>query len=111
VSNGTTEDWNDDKIKNEAVYKVLRYLAKNPKEGSSRVGKDDEARKLFEDQGGIQVPVDSGARVIFFATGEQDLLVGASVILDVPPDGYADKSDEELKKFVLGNYTYWAPHK
>lgn len=109
MSNGKTGSWYDDKMKNEAVYKVLRYLAKNPDEGLGRVGKDDEARKLFEDQGGIQVPVDNGARVIFFATGEQALLVGASVILEVPPKQLAGATDAELKKFVLGNYTYWPP--
>ena len=102
------EDWSDDTKKNDAVYKVLRYLAENPEEGLKRVGKDDEARKLFEKVGGIQVPVEKGARVIFFATGEQALRVGASVILEVPPK-LLNATDDQLEQFVLGNYTYWPP--
>jgi len=111
MSNGKNGDWSDEVKKNEAVYKVLRYLAENPDDGLSRVGKDDEARKLFEDKGGITVPVDSGARVIFFAPGERALLVGSSVILEVPPKRLEGASDGELKKFILGNYTYWKPKK
>ena len=102
-------DWSDDQIKNGAVYKVLRYLAAHPDEGSDLVGRDDKARHLFEKIGGIRVPVEDDARVIFFPSGERALEVGASVILEIPPDGAKEMSDEELKKFVLGNYEYWAP--
>ena len=110
MSNGNLGDWSDDQKKNEAVYSVLRYLAEHPDEGLDCVGKDDEARKLFEKIGGITVPVDKGARVIFFATGEQELNVGASVILEVPPK-MATATEDQLEHYVLGNYTYWPPRK
>jgi hypothetical protein len=109
MSNGN-DDWATDKKKREAVYKVLKYLSENPEEGLKRVGKDDEARKLFEDKGEIGVPVERGARVIFFATGEQALNVGASVILEVPPK-MLDATDDQLENFILGNYTYWPPNR
>jgi hypothetical protein len=108
MSNGENEEWSDETKKNEAVYKVLRYLAENPDEGLKCVGNDDEARKLFEDKGAITVPTEKGARVIFFATGERALQVGASVILEVPPKRL-NATDEQLKVYVLGNYTYWPP--
>jgi hypothetical protein len=111
MSNGKTGDWYDLDKKNEAVYKVLEYLAQNPDDGSKRVGKDDEARQLFEEKGGIQVPVSDGARVIFFASGERALLHGASVVLEVPPGRITGATDDQLKQFVLGNYPYWRPRK
>jgi hypothetical protein len=110
MSDGRTGDWYDNKRKNEAVYKVLRQIAKNPEDGLRCVGRDEDTRQLFEKVGEIQVPVDKGARVIFFAPGEQALQVGASVILEVPPKLFADPTDDELKRFVLGNYVFWPPH-
>ena len=109
MSDERNGDWYDDKKKNGAVYQLLRYIAKNQEDGLRCVGKDDDARRLFEDKGGIHVPVKNGARVIFFAPGEQALLVGASVILEVPPARLTNPTDEQLKKFVLGNYSYWPP--
>ena len=103
-SNG---DWYDDFKKNNAVYNLLRHLAAHPEDGLNCVGKDDKARKLFEDKGGIHVPVDKGARVIFFAPGERTLRVGSSVILEAPPARLADPTDEQLKAFILGNYEWW----
>jgi hypothetical protein len=109
MSDERNGDWYDDKRKNGAVYKVLRYIAANPDDGLRCVGKDDDARHLFEAKGGIHVPVERGARVIFFAPGEQNLEVGASVILEVPPHKLTDPTDDQLQYYVLGNYTYWAP--
>jgi hypothetical protein len=102
-----TNDWADDKKKNTAVYKVLRYLAANPEEGEGLVGRDDKARQLFEKIGGIRVPVEDDARVIFFPSGERDREIGSSVILEIPSEDATKVNDEDLKKYVLGNYEYW----
>jgi hypothetical protein len=107
MSDDNRNDWTDPTKKNRAVYKVLRYLAAHPDEGAELVGRDDKARQLFETIGGIRVPVEDDARVIFFPAGERDLEVGSSVILEVPPENVATKSDEDLKQYVLGNYEYW----
>ena len=106
MANGDTTAWSDPDKKTEAVYKVLRYLAANPKEGMSRVGDDAAAAQLFKDIGGIEVP--AGQRVIFFASGEQALRHAGSVSLEVPPE-VSKASDLELKAYILGNYPYWPP--
>jgi hypothetical protein len=106
MSNGK-DDWSNEKTKNKAVYKVLRHLAAHPDEGADLVGRDDKARQLFETVGGIRVPVEDNARVIFFPSGERGLNVGASVILEIPSEEARGMTDEELKQFVLGNYEYW----
>jgi hypothetical protein len=109
MSNGNDGDWTEEKKKNGAVYKVLHYLAEHPEEGMACVGNDQRAQDLFEKIGQVSVPTGKGARVIFFATGERDLKIGSSVILEVPPKANKTFSDAELKKFVLGNYDYWPP--
>src|SRR5437870_5425486 len=106
MSNGNG-DWYNRTTKNPAVYKVLRYLAAHPEDGLNCIGKDDKARSLFEDKGGIQVPVDRGARVIFFAQGERALQVGSSVILELPPPGLKEPTNKQLREFILGNYEWW----
>jgi hypothetical protein len=103
-----TEGWYDVDKKSDAVYKVLRYLAEHPAEGLACVGNDEMARQLFEEQGEIKVP--AGARVIFFAPGEQALIHGGSVILEVPAQPIADATDDQLKIRILGNYPYWPPN-
>ena len=103
-----TDSWNDLEKKSDAVYKVLRYLAVHPEEGLACVGNDEMARQLFEDQGGVKVP--AGARVIFFAPGEQALIHGGSVILEVPAQPITDATDDQLKIRILGNYPYWPPN-
>jgi hypothetical protein len=110
----TTDDWSDPIKKIGAVYNLLRYLAKNPQEGLNRVGKDDDAKDLFEKKGGITVPVAQGARVIFFTPDEgkdHPLGVGSSVIIRVPPVGFdGNATDQQLQEAcVLGNYPYWPP--
>ena len=108
MSNGNG-DWYDRSKKNPAVYNLLRHLAAHPEDGLKCIGKDDDARKLFEDKGGIKVPTDKGARVIFFAPGERALEVGSSVILEIPPAPLSRPTDEQLKAFILGNYEWWLP--
>jgi hypothetical protein len=105
-----TEDWFDLDKKSDAVYKVLRYLAAHPEEGLACVGNDEMARQLFEDKGRVEVPAEKGARVIFFASGEQALQHGGSVIIEVPSQPIPDASDDQLKLRILGNYPYWAPN-
>jgi hypothetical protein len=105
-----TEGWYNLEKKSAAVYKVLRYLAEQPNEGLACVGNDEMARQLFEDQGGVKVPAEKGARVIFFAPGEQALIHGGSVIIEVPSQPQTDASDDELKIRILGNYPYWPPN-
>jgi hypothetical protein len=95
-------DWFDKKKKEDAVLKVLQYLAAHHDEGMNCVGNDDKAVQLFQERGGITVP--PKARVIFFATGEQALNHGASVSLEVPA---GPAPDEQLLENVLGNYPYW----
>jgi hypothetical protein len=107
MSDDNTNQWADPKKKNQAVFKVLRYLADHPDEGADLVGRDDKARQLFEAIGGIRVPVEDDARVLFFPPGERELEVGSSVILEIPSEDAAKASDEDLKKYVLGNYEYW----
>jgi hypothetical protein len=107
MSDDNKNDWADNKKKNRAVFKVLRYLAAHPDEGADLIGRDDKARQLFETIGGIRVPVEDDARVIFFPSGERDLEVGSSVILEIPSEDATRMSEEDLKKYVLGNYEYW----
>jgi hypothetical protein len=102
-------DWYDPETKNGAVYKLLDYLATHPQDGLACVGKDEAARTLFEAQGGITVPVDKGARVIFFAPGERAKQAGSSVILEIPPAPLINATDDQLKAFILGNYEWWRP--
>jgi hypothetical protein len=102
------EGWYDVDQKSDAVYKVLRYLAEHPGEGLECVGDDAKARQLFEDQGGLKVP--AGARVIFFAPGEQALIHGGSVILEVPAQPMPNATNDQLKIRILGNYPYWPPN-
>jgi hypothetical protein len=104
-----TEGWYDLDKKSDAVYKVLRYLAEHPDEGLECVGDDEKARQLFEDQSGVKVPTENGARVIFFAPGEQALIHGGSVIIEVPSQPVTNASDDQLKIRILGNYPYWPP--
>jgi hypothetical protein len=108
MSNGTG-DWYDETTKSGAVYKVLHYLKDHPADGLKCVGNDAEAIKLFEKQGGITVPTDRGARVIFLASGERALNAGASVILELPPATLRDPTDKQLSEFILGDYDWWPP--
>jgi hypothetical protein len=101
------DDWNTRETKTAAIYKVLRYLAKNPDAAAACVGNDQEAARLFEEQGGITIPTENGARVIFFAHGEQALRYRNSVVLEVPPADLSDAPDGALKSYVIGNYPYW----
>jgi hypothetical protein len=104
----TETEWYDLEKKSDAVYKVLRYLAEHPDEGLECVGDDAKARQLFEDKGDIKVP--AGARVIFFAPGEQASIHRGSVILEVPAQPTTDATDDQLKIRILGNYPYWPPN-
>jgi hypothetical protein len=108
MSNGKP-DWYDEVKKSGAVYKVLHYLKEHPGDGLKCVGNDAEAIKLFEKQGGITVPTDKGARVIFFASGERALNAGASVLLELPPATLRDPTDKQLSEFILGDYDWWPP--
>lgn len=99
-------DWSDPVKKTTAVYKVLRYLAKNPKQGLALVGDDVAAAQFFKKISGIDVP--KGQRVTFFAPGEQALRHAGSVALEVPATE-STGSDLELKSYILGNYPYWPP--
>jgi hypothetical protein len=102
-------DWDNEVTKSDAVYKVLHYLKEHPEDGLKCVGNDAEAIKLFEKQGGITVPTDKGARVIFFASGERALNAGASVIFELPPATLRDPTDKQLSEFILGDYDWWPP--
>jgi hypothetical protein len=102
-------DWYDEAKKSGAVYKVLRYLKDHPSEGLACVGNDNAAKQLFKAQGGIAVPSDGRARVIFFAPGERATTVGASVIIELPPASLVDPGDKELSQFILGDYDWWPP--
>ena len=110
MSNGTG-DWYTEPAKNGAVWRVLDYVAVNPGEGLACVGKDDDARKFFERVGGITVPVDRGARVIFFAPGEKDLKIGSSVILEMPAAPMLNATDGQKQELIIAQYTYWRPPK
>ncbi len=114
-----TGPWYNEDTKIMAVYDVLHYLMRNPREGLSRVGNDVEAKNLFEREGRITVPVNQGARVIFFAPDEGEiyegdgrLAFGSSVIIRVPPDGVpTNLTDFELMTLCLvgTSYPYWPP--
>jgi hypothetical protein len=106
MSNNQSADWTTEKPKTDAVYKVLKYLAEHPDQGMTCVGNDARAHELFKDVGGIGVP--AGQRVIIFGSGEKKLEFRGSVILEVPY-GLTQLSDDQLKIFVLGNYSYWRP--
>lgn len=108
MANGT--DWYDADKKSAAVYKVLRYLADHPEEGAACVGNDANAQQLFEKRGEIEIPTEKGARVVFFAAGEQELKHGSSVIIEVPSQPLTDATDDQLKAYILGNYPYWPPN-
>jgi|GEM_PF-4365104 len=110
-------DWFDRKPKCKGIYNVLHHLVKSPKEGLACVGKDDDAKNLFNaHSGGLIVP--DGARVIFFGpnegeiySGDGRLSVGSSVIIRVPSEKVSSKlTDVELMNLcILGNYPYWPP--
>jgi hypothetical protein len=113
------DDWYLREPKNKAVYALLQYLMKHPKEGIDLVGDDNGAKNLLQREGGIAVPTNKGARVIFFAPDEGEIYggdgrlgVGSSVIIRVPPEGVSTSlTDLELKKLcLLGNYPYWPPN-
>jgi hypothetical protein len=103
------EEWKDLGKKCDAIYKVLRHLARNHEEGMSCVGDDVKTQELFELKSGLRVPVETGARVVFFASGEEALNHRGSVIIEVPPAGLENATDEELMGYILGNYPYWPP--
>jgi hypothetical protein len=109
MSNGQTGDWNDEKKKTEAILRVLRHIATNQDAGKKCIGNDAEAHKLFEDPtiGNITIP--AGGRVVIFASGEEALRAGSSVIIDMPPPSAAATTDRELLTYVLGDYKYWKP--
>ena len=106
MSNSGSGDWTTEDPKTDAVYNVLRYLARNPEEAAACAGNDQKAHELFERVGGIKIP--QGQRVIIFGSGEKKLEFRGSVILEVP-HGVSQLSDDQLKRFVLGNYSYWRP--
>jgi hypothetical protein len=106
MSNNESVDWTTEDPKTEAVYKVLKYLAENPDDGAACVGNDQKAHELFERVGGIKIP--PGQRVILFGSGEKKLEFRGSVVLEVPY-GVTQLNDDQLKTFVLGNYSYWRP--
>jgi hypothetical protein len=117
MSNGNNpEPWYNRQLKSEAILRVMRHIADHPADGTQCVGNDPAAIQLFQNPriGNIRVPVEAGARVIVFASGEEALEAGSSVIIELPPDpppgppkfsrGWSEK---ELMTFVLGNYKYW----
>jgi hypothetical protein len=103
------DDWKDLHKKCDAIYKVLRYLAKNHDEGMACVGDDAKTTDLFQLRGEIVVPAKTVGRVIFFGSGEEALNFRGSVTIEVPPLGLENATDEELMPYVLGNYPYWPP--
>ena len=120
MSNGALVPWNDRQQKHDAILRVMRHIIKNPAAGAQCVGRgrppfqqDVAAHTLFEDPtiGNIQIPADS--RVVFFASGEEALEVGSSLIIELPPTPLVrplnspDPSDRELLSYVLGNYVHW----
>ena len=117
MSNGThTGPWYNRQPKSDAILRVMRHIANHPAAGTACIGNDAEAIRLFQDPtiGNISVPVAAGARVIVFASGEEALEPGSSVIIELPPNPppgppkfSAGWSNEELMTFVLGNYKYW----
>jgi hypothetical protein len=106
MSNNQSTDWTTEGPKTDAVYNVLKYLAEHQGEGAACVGNDQRAHELFQRIGGITIP--PGQRVIIFGSGEKKLEFRGSVILEVPY-GLNQLSDDQLKIFVLGNYSYWRP--
>jgi hypothetical protein len=106
MSNNQSADWTTEKPKTDAVYNVLKYLAEHQDEGAACAGNDQRAHELFETHGGIKIP--PGQRVIIFGSGEKKLEFRGSVVLEVP-HGLTQLSDDQLKIFVLGNYSYWRP--
>jgi hypothetical protein len=117
MSNGSQPDpWYVRQLKSDAILRVMRYIADHPRAGKACIGDDVKAIELFEDPaiGNIKVPVAAGARVIVFASGEEALEAGSSVIIELPPDPPPGRpkfstgwSNAELMTFVLGNYKYW----
>jgi hypothetical protein len=90
--------------------KVLRHVVKTPEEGSECIGDDDKAYALFKRVGEIDIPKDKGGRAIFFAAGEKQSEEASSVIIELPPaqpEGAPELTDDQLLKFVLGNYVHW----
>jgi hypothetical protein len=108
MSNGV-EPWYQERPKSQAVYNVLDFLIQHPEEGLACVGKDLRAHYLFERIGGIRIPVENGARVIFFDRGELAANHRGSVIFEVPPEGMGHPTDEQLQLFILSKYPYWRP--
>jgi hypothetical protein len=111
MSNGTTDPWSDREAKRIAILKVLRHVAKNPAEGEECVGNDEKAHALFKRVAQMDIPKDKGGRAIFFAPGEKTSEEASSVIIELPPpqpEGAPEPTDDELLKFVLGNYVHWA---
>jgi hypothetical protein len=108
MSNGIT-DWYDDVKKSGAVYNVLNSMLTHQSEALNCVGDDVKAVQFFQKYGGITVPTNQGARVIFFAPGERALQTGASVIIEIPPPALTAAGDKQLSGFILGDYDWWPP--
>jgi hypothetical protein len=109
MPNEPTEDWYDRETKRDAILKVLRYIIANPAEAQACVGDDVKAHALFEQAGAIDIPEVEGARVVFFDSGEKKLGPGSSVIIELPPSELTgtNPTDDDLLKYVLGNYVHW----
>ena len=112
MSNGALGDWGDEKKKTAAILRVLKHMVANPTAGTNCIDNDQEAHRLFQDPtiGNITIP--PGGRVVVFATGEEALKAGSSVIIELPPPPTpprtaGDMTERELLTYVLGDYKYW----
>lgn len=109
MSNGRRR-WDDIDDKRAAIIAVIQYVNEQPPEVGQRcVAEDPFVRSLFQDPriGNIDVP--AGVKTLFMPEGERAKEALGSVVIELPPRGFAPPSDNDLLRFVLCCYNVWAP--